>query len=61
MSKERISQELFMRVKEKLDYYHLPTTFPFEAAPLLNKLISLVENQGSDPKSKNKSKSKSDR
>jgi hypothetical protein len=40
---DKISQELFLDVKERLDYYHLPTTFPIEATPLLSKLIKLVD------------------
>jgi hypothetical protein len=43
MSGEKISQELFLSVKERLDYYHLPTTFPIEATQLLSKLIKLVD------------------
>jgi len=44
MSAEKVSQELFMRVKEGLDYYHLPSTFPIEATALLDKLINLIRS-----------------
>ena len=40
-----------MRVKEKLDYYQLPTTFPAEATPLLHKLINLIDNGSAPSKS----------
>jgi hypothetical protein len=40
---DKISQELFLNVKERLDYYHLPTTFPIEATTLLSKLIKLID------------------
>lgn len=43
MSTDKVSQELFLSVKERLDYHHLPTTFPVEATPLLNKLIKLID------------------
>lgn len=44
MSGEKVSQELFLSVKERLDYYHLPTTFPIEATHLLSKLVKLVDS-----------------
>lgn len=43
MSGEKVSQELFLGVKERLDYYHLPTTFPVEATHLLSKVIKLLD------------------
>jgi hypothetical protein len=46
MSKEPISQDKFLWVKEKLDYYRLPTNFPFEATPLLHQLLTLIANSG---------------
>lgn len=49
MSVEKISQEQFLKVKERLDYYRLPTNFPFEATPLLNRLLSLVDAPSSQP------------
>ena len=48
MSTEKVSQQLFMKVKERLDYYRLPATFPFEATPLLNKLLNLLDNKGGE-------------
>jgi len=44
MSTEKVSQQLFLKVKEKLDYYCLPTSFPIEATHLLSKLINLIDS-----------------
>jgi hypothetical protein len=44
MTTEKVSQELFLKVKEKLDYHCLPTSFPIEATHLLNKLINLIDS-----------------
>ena len=46
MSKDNVSQELFMSVKERLDRYRLPCTFPIEVTPLLDKLLNLVSAKG---------------
>ena len=50
MSTEKVSRELFMNVKERLDYYRLPCTFPVEATQLIDKLLGLVASKGG-PKS----------
>jgi hypothetical protein len=49
MSAGNVSQELFLSVKERLDYHHLPTTFPVEATPLINKLIKLIDGNHKQP------------
>lgn len=49
MSASNVSQELFLSVKERLDYHHLPTTFPVEATPLINKLIKLIDGNQKQP------------
>jgi hypothetical protein len=43
MASEKVSQQLYLSVKEKLDNYRIPNNFPIEATPLLNKLISLID------------------
>ncbi len=43
MSTAKVSQELFMKVKEKLDYHKLPAQFPIEATPLLSRLLSIID------------------
>ena len=35
-----------MRVKERLDYYHLPCSFPIEATGLLSKVLSMLDGKG---------------
>lgn len=45
MSLEKVSQSLFMSVKEKLDYHRLPAQFPIEATPLISKLLSLIDQK----------------
>lgn len=44
MSGQKVSQNLFIQVKEKLDYYHLPSNFPIEATHLLSKLLNLINS-----------------
>jgi len=44
MSVPKVSQNLFLQVKEKLDYYHLPSSFPIEATHLISKLLTLVNS-----------------
>lgn len=34
-----------MKVKERLDYHRLPSTFPVEATPLLSKLLNIVDSK----------------
>lgn len=53
MSTDKVSQELFLSVKERLDYHHLPTTFPIEATPLLSKLIKLLDGNPKQPQVQN--------
>ncbi|CAM5999479.1 unnamed protein product [Sphagnum balticum] len=55
MSQEPLTQELFLRVKEALDRLHLRIPFPLEAAPLISKLITLVDRGGPSAKSTEKS------
>lgn len=40
MSTAKVSQELFMKVKEKLDYHKL--LFHHPATPLLSRLLSTI-------------------
>jgi hypothetical protein len=47
MSTEKVSQSLFMKVKEKLDYHRLPASFPIEATHLLSQLLNMLEGKGS--------------
>jgi hypothetical protein len=43
MSKQNVPQELFIKVKERLDYHRLPAQFPIEATTLINKLLSRID------------------
>lgn len=45
MSLEKVSQALFMSVKEKLDYHRLPSHFPIEATPLISKLLFIIDHK----------------
>ncbi len=46
MSKSlNINQPTFLHVKERLDYYRLPTNFPFEATNLLAKLLQMIDGE----------------
>ncbi len=40
---KKTQEQLFLEVKERLDYYRLPTVFPFEALDLLSQLLGLVD------------------
>jgi hypothetical protein len=43
MSTEKISNALFLEVKQKLDYHRFPTIFPIEAAPLLLQVLRKID------------------
>lgn len=42
---EKITQNQFLAVKEKLDYHRLPSSFPIEATPLLAKILSKLDSR----------------
>ena len=37
-------EQEFLYVKEKLDYYEMPTLFPQEATKLISKLLQKLDN-----------------
>lgn len=40
---KKTQEQVFLDVKEKLDYYRLPTVFPYEAVDLLSQILSLLD------------------
>ena len=39
----QLDQAKFMQVKERLDFYRLPSSFPIESTELLHKLILMLD------------------
>lgn len=46
----KTEEQAFLEVKEKLDYYRLPTIFPIEATTLLQQILSLLDKSSSNNK-----------
>jgi hypothetical protein len=44
----QIDQTKFLYVKERLDFYRLPVSFPVEATELLHKLIGLLDENANN-------------
>ena len=42
---KKTEEQKFLEVKEHLDYYRLPTSFPYEATDLLAKLLALIPRE----------------
>ena len=42
----KTEEQVFLEVKERLDYYRLPTSFPIEATKLLHKILCLLDKKG---------------
>lgn len=42
---KKTQEQEFLEVKEKLDYYRLPTIFNYEDLHLLSKLLELLDKQ----------------
>lgn len=42
---KKTEEQKFLEVKEGLDYYRLPTIFPFEATDLLWQLLAVLKKQ----------------
>lgn len=42
---KKTEEQVFLEVKERLDYYRLPTIFPFEALDLLSQILTLLDKQ----------------
>lgn len=40
---EKLDQAGFMYVKQRLDYYRLPSSFPIETLGLLTKLLGMLD------------------
>ena len=51
----KTQEQLFLEVKQKLDYYRLPTIFPVEATHLLQKILSLLDQYASNQNNKENS------
>lgn len=45
---EKLDHAGFMYVKERLDYYRIPSSFPIEATGLLTKLLGLLDEHNKD-------------
>ena len=46
----KTDEQVFLEVKERLDYYRLPTIFPIEATNLLQKILTLLDKSSSNNK-----------
>ena len=42
---KKTEEQKFLEVKEHLDYYRLPTSFPYEATDLLAKLLAMIPRE----------------
>lgn len=45
---EKLDQAGFMYVKQRLDYYRLPSSFPIETVGLLTKLLGMLDQNDKD-------------
>ena len=45
---EKLDQAGFMYVKQRLDYYRLPCSFPIETVGLLSKLLGMLDEHNKD-------------
>jgi hypothetical protein len=44
----KTDQQTFLHVKQRLDFYRLPSSFPIEATSLLSKLLELIDANTND-------------